>query len=119
MDPQRKPAADKRRWPRHPFRVPCDLWIKGTRHSGVVKDISRAGLFVETSAKAPPGTPLTLVFAPEQKRTEIRVTGRVMRSDRNQPQPGAENSGGIGVEVTEAGALGRLLGSLRVEPGKS
>jgi hypothetical protein len=114
VDSRRKTAADKRRSPRHPRQIPCDLWIRGTRHTGSVKDVSRAGLFVRTSAKAAPGTAITLVFAPARGRTEIRVAGRVVRCEKIQPHPAAESDGGIAVEVTEPGALGRLIGDLRL-----
>jgi hypothetical protein len=114
VDPLRKPAKDNRRAPRHLREIPCELWIRGTRHNGTVKDVSRAGLFVDTTALAAPGTAITLVFPAARGRTEIRVAGRVARSSRIRPGAAAETAGGIGVEVTEPGALGRLIGDLRL-----
>jgi PilZ domain len=112
-------SRDKRRHPRHARRIPCELFVRGQRHSGTVVDVSRAGLFVESDAKAPPGTPVTLLIAADQgrTRTEIRVTGRVARSDRIQPVP-AETIGGLGIEVTQPGAMGRLIGDLRLTVGE-
>jgi hypothetical protein len=115
MESSRRTAApkDKRRAPRHPRRIPCELWIRGARHIGTVKDVSRAGLFVETNAKAAPGTAVTLVFGAARGRTEIRVAGRVARIEKVAPEAATEGIG-IGVEVTEPGALGRLIGDLRL-----
>src|SRR5262245_7048434 len=112
--------SDKRRHPRHVRRIPCELFVRGQRHRGTVVDVSRAGLFVESDAKAPPGTPVTLLIAADQgrTRTEIRVTGRVARSDRIQPAPVAETIGGLGIEVTQPGAMGRLIGDLRLTVGE-
>ena len=117
MDARRKPS-DKRRAARQARKISCEVWVRGTRHTGVVKDISRGGLFVETPAKAAPGTTITLVFHAGQSWTEIRVAGRVVRADRVQLHL-AEKAGGIGVEVTQPGALGRVLGDLRLTQRES
>jgi hypothetical protein len=108
------PKPDQRRYPRLARRIPCEIYVRGKRHDGLVKNISRGGLFVQTGADAPPGTPITLVFAPGRGRTEIRVTGRVMHNERLQADPAMQSALGIGVEVTDPGALGRLLGELNL-----
>jgi Tfp pilus assembly protein PilZ len=112
VDARRKPN-DKRKAPRQARKISCELWVRGTRHPGVVKDISSGGLFLQTEAKAAPGTAVTLVFHAGKSWTEIRVAGRVVRADRVQPQL-AEKHGGIGIEVTQPGGLGRVLGDLRL-----
>lgn len=38
--------------------MPCDLTIAGRRHAGVLADLSPQGLFVQTDAHAPRGTPV-------------------------------------------------------------
>jgi hypothetical protein len=111
---QPAPKPDQRRYLRLVRRIPCELYIRGQRYSGLVKNISIGGLFVETHADAPPGTPITLVLAPGRGRTEIRVDGRVMRNERIQADPAVQSTLGVGVEVIEPGALGRVLGDLRL-----
>jgi Tfp pilus assembly protein PilZ len=107
------PAIDKRRHRRHARRIPCDLFIRGTRYSGIVKDASRGGVFVHTRAKASVGTAITIVIAPGEGRAEIRFEGRVVRTDRVSARLTTTQSGaGIGVEVFDPGALGRVLGDL-------
>ena len=119
MNTAPKSGVDKRRNPRHGRRITCELWIKGVRHTGIVKDISRGGLFVQTRATAPRGTELTLVIAAGEGHTEIRVAGRVARSDRIRAQLSVQSVAGMGIEVMQPGALGRLLGSLRMADGSS
>jgi hypothetical protein len=106
------PKPDRRRYPRLVRRIPCELYISGKRHSGLVQNISSGGLFVQTRADAPPGAPITIVFAPGRERTEIRVTGRVMRNERIQADPAMQSALGIAVEVLDPGALDRLLSDL-------
>ena len=90
-------------------RIPCELYIRGERHSGTVKDISRGGVFIETDAKPPVGVAVTVVFEPAAGRTEIRVAGRVVRSDHRHALRAMQGTIGIGIEVIEMGSLGRLL----------
>ena len=84
------------------------------RYSGIVKDVSRGGLFVSTRAKASPGTALTISVAPKHGRTEIRVMGRVVRADRIHAHLAMQAAGGLGIEVITPGALGRLIGDLEL-----
>jgi PilZ domain-containing protein len=106
--PRTRTGIDKRRHPRHPRRIPCELWIRGTRYTGIVKDVSSAGLFVQTRAQAGPGTALTLVIPPGNERTEIRVDGCVVRTDRVRARLAMQAAAGIGIAVA-AGALEPLL----------
>jgi hypothetical protein len=97
---------------RHARRIPCELWIDGARSTGIVKDVSRSGVFVQTRARAMPGTALTLVIAAGQGRTEIRVRGKVARAERIQAHFATQSAAGLGVEVLDPGGFGRLLGDL-------
>ena len=85
-----RPGSEKRRHPRQARRIPCELWIHGVRSTGIVKDVSRGGLFVHTRARAMPGTALTIAIAPGDGRTEIRLRGRVARAAA--PRRGNEQS---------------------------
>ena len=118
MMPRPRSRAEQRRNPRQVRRIPCELFLRGVRHSAVVKDISRGGVFVQTAAKAAVGTPVTLVVAPAAGRTEIRVAGRIVRADPGSAQsPDQEGTIGIGIEVMETGSLGRLLHDPRFVDG--
>jgi Tfp pilus assembly protein PilZ len=119
VDPRPKPGIDKRRHRRHVRRIRCELFIRGTRYGGIVKDVSRGGVFVNTRAKASIGTAITIVIPPGEGRTEIRFTGRVVRSDRVSARLAMQSAAGIGVEVLELGALGRLIGDPRLAMSES
>ena len=106
----RNRRTDQRRYPRHARRIPCEIWIRGVRHTGIVKDVSSGGLFVQTRAKAVPGTELTVVISPGTGRTEIRLTGRVARTDRVGAHLAMQSAAGLGIEAAQVGALGRLIG---------
>jgi Tfp pilus assembly protein PilZ len=101
-------ASDKRRHTRHPRRIPCELWIADKRYTGIVKDVSSGGLFVQTRAQAGPGTAITIVIAPGDEHDEIRVSGRVVRTDRMRARLAMQAAGGIGI-VVAAGVLERLI----------
>jgi len=105
-----KTSADKRRWARHARRIPCEIWIGGTRYTGIVRDVSSGGLFVQTRAKAMPGTALIVVIPPDDGRTEIRLTGRVARTDRVRAHLAMQSATGLGIEAAHVGGLGRLIG---------
>ena len=109
-----RPGIEKRRDPRHARRITCEIWIHGVRSSGIVKDVSRSGLFVQTRARAMPGTGLTIAIEMGEGRTEIRLRGRVARAERLQVHLAMQSAAGIGIEVLDPGALGRLLGDLRL-----
>ena len=109
-----KTRADKRRWPRHARRIACEIWIRGVRYTGIVKDVSSGGLFVQTRAKATLGTELTVVIPPSGGRTEIRLTGRVARTDRMRAHLATQSAAGLGIQAEQIGALGLLIGDPRL-----
>ena len=49
-----------------------------------------------------------------ENRPEIRVTGRVARHDRVQSNLATQAAGGLAIETVQVGALGRLIGDLRL-----
>ena len=106
------PASEKRRHPRYSLRLACEV-LCGLRFPGMIKDISRSGIFVYTIARPAPGSVVTVVFPASAGHPEIRVTGMVVRVERTQALAhlGPETHGGIALEVT-VGTLGRLLGDL-------
>jgi hypothetical protein len=99
---------DKRRFPRHPRRIPCELWIEGIQYTGIVKDVSSGGLLVRTHAEAAPGTAIIVIIAPANGQPDIRVSGRVLRLNREQTL-GTEAVSAMAIELAQVGALSRLL----------
>jgi hypothetical protein len=101
---------DKRRKPRVPRRLSCELWIAGKRQSGIVRDVSEFGLYVQTRVKAGPGEAIELVFAASGEQPEVRVHTRVARSDRLSAHFATSGAGGLGLELVEpAGGLETVL----------
>jgi len=94
--------VEKRRRPRQQRRLSCELWIDGKRHTGLLRDVSEVGLYVQTRAKAATGSEVDLVFAPEGKRPEVRVTARVARLERLTAHFAMQGAGGLGLAVREA-----------------
>jgi len=91
--------VEKRRKPRQQRRLSCELWIAGKRHTGIVRDVSEQGLYVQTRVRAATGDELELVFAAEGERPELRVNARVARLDRLTAHFATSGAGGLGLEV--------------------
>ena len=90
---------EKRRKPRQQRRLSCELWIEGKRHSGIVRDVSEFGLYVQTRIRAATGDELELVFPAESGRAELRVNAHVVRLDRLTAHFATSGAGGLGLEV--------------------
>ncbi len=90
---------EKRRKPRQQRRLSCELWIAGKRHSGIVRDVSELGLYVQTRVRAAGGDEIELVFPAEGKRPELRARARVVRLDRLSAHFATSGAGGLGLEV--------------------
>lgn len=90
---------EKRRKPRQQRRLSCELWIAGKRHSGIVRDVSEQGLYVQTRVRSATGDELELVFPAEGERAELRVNARVVRLDRLSAHFATSGAGGLGLEV--------------------
>ena len=92
---------EKRRKPRQQRRLSCELWISGKRHSGIVRDVSEVGLYVQTRVRAVAGDEIDLVFPAEGERAELRVSARVARLDRLSAHFATSGAGGLGLEVVQ------------------
>src|SRR5262245_5860843 len=106
--------VDKRRTPRQQRRLSCELWIAGKRHSGIVKDVSEFGLYIQTRARAVPGDGIELVFPADKERAELRVNARVARLDRISAHFATSNAGGLGLALIRPP---RALAPLLVQAG--
>ena len=81
-------------------RTPCNFSIQGRRQNGFVLDISRTGLFIQTSADPAPGLRLDIdvVFNDEILPMHVEVA----RRKKVPPQLLTVAHGGIGVRILSA-----------------
>jgi len=83
--------------PRYRIRVPCRVQIGESSHSGVVLNLSRMGLFVQTSAGLAAGDPVELTL-----RGESPVCAQVVWYRRVPPVLRAIAKGGAGLRIVGA-----------------
>ena len=77
--------------------VPCRLWIGKSSYSGVVLNLSRKGMFVQTCAAMSAGDPIDLKL-----RGEIDVQAQVVWRRRVPPALRNSAEGGVGVRIVGA-----------------
>jgi hypothetical protein len=106
--------VEKRRQTRQNRRLSCELRIAGRRHSGIVRDVSEIGIYVQTRVRAAAGDEIELVFPAEGERAELRVDAHVIRLDRLSAHFATAGAGGLGLEVVRPP---RGLAPLLVEAG--
>ncbi len=92
-------SANRRHGDRRFRPLSCEIEFEGKAHTGVIRDLTRHGLFVTSRFRAEPGTPVTVrVRRPGGETWEIQAT--VARS--------ADGSGalfsrrGLGLSIDEA-----------------
>ncbi len=83
--------------PRFRKRLPCRIRVDESRYSGIVLNLSRTGLFVQTAAAAPPGGSIEL-----ELRGEAPLQARVVWLRRVPQQLRSVSQGGIGVRIVGA-----------------
>jgi hypothetical protein len=109
--------VDKRRAPRTRKRIVCSLEVGGSRHSGIVLDVSAGGLFVQTSASPAVDTPVRVLLDLTQPRETVALETRVARKRVVPPRLVAVAQGGLGLEIREApDAFFRFVE--RLQPGE-
>ncbi len=86
--------------PRFRKRVPCTLRASGRSHAGMVLNLSRGGLFVQTSAHFSPGQDVSVELNVPPDR--IPVGARVVWRRVVAPQLRAVSHGGFGVRIENA-----------------
>jgi hypothetical protein len=87
---------------RHRRRLTCELrFADGRRAPGIVADLSRTGLFVQTSATALPDTLLELRMMPSSGE-QILLRVRVARQKRVDQRLVTISAAGLGLEILEA-----------------
>ena len=85
--------------PRYRKRVPCQLVIGGGSHPGMVLNVSRGGLFVQTSARARPGDRVRIALNTSPSRSTIGLEARVVWKRVSPPQLQSVTQGGVGLEI--------------------
>ncbi len=88
--------------PRIRKRVPCTLRSGGREHTGMVLNLSRGGLFVQTSANARPGDDVSLELNVAPGGAGIPVGARVVWRRVVAPQLRSVSHGGFGVRIENA-----------------
>ena len=87
--------------PRIKRRLPCDLFFNGGRHSGIVLNVSRSGLFIQTSIAANPGADVAInLNGPSGTAFEVDakvVWKRIVRSELM-----GVARGGVGLHIKRA-----------------
>jgi hypothetical protein len=85
--------------PRYRKRVPCQLVVEGGSHPGMVLNVSRGGLFVQTSARARPGDRVWIALNTSQQRSAIGLEARVVWKRVSPPQLQTVTQAGVGLEI--------------------
>lgn len=87
--------------PRFKKRVPCAVRIAGRRHSGIVLNVSRRGLYVQSSATAPPGASVAVELTPSG-RTAIELEALVVWKRVVPSRLRGVAHGGVGLQIQRA-----------------
>jgi Tfp pilus assembly protein PilZ len=85
--------------PRYRKRVPCQLVTGQGSHPGMVLNVSRGGLFVQTSARARPGDRVRLALNASAESGAIGLEARVVWKRVSPPQLQSFTQGGVGLEI--------------------
>jgi len=88
--------------PRFRKRVPCTLRCSGRAHSGMVLNLSRGGLFVQTSAHVAPGKDVSVELNVSSAGRRIPVGARVVWRRIVAPQLRTVSHAGFGVRIENA-----------------
>jgi hypothetical protein len=92
----------KRRHQRVKRRFACEFLADGQRYRGIIVELSRGGLFIQSDATTAPGTEIEIQLAGAGAVPELRLRGLVVRR-RMVPAPLATAiRRGIAVEILEA-----------------
>lgn len=89
--------------PRFKKRVPCDLVVAGTRHPGIVLNLSRSGLFVQTAMSFQRGDWVAIDLNSVAEPDSIELEAVVMWNRHVAAQLRGVRHGGIGLKIRNAG----------------
>ena len=83
-------------------RMSCKLRLGQQDHSGIVLDVSRMGLFVQTSAEARVGDKVEVVLSRPSPNSAIRLVAGVRWLRRVPTQLRSVSQAGIGLQISHA-----------------
>ncbi len=93
---------DTRVEPRFGRRIPCKLSRNLNTFSGLVLDVSRTGLFVQTGAVAKAGDEVEVLFNTREPDAAIVVNAQVVWQRKVPPQLRSAVEGGLGLQIRYA-----------------
>lgn len=88
--------------PRYKKRLPCRVNLGASQYSGLIMNLSRSGLFVQTGAGPAPGERVDVAVQAPTATPDIILTSRVVWKRVVPPQLRNTLAGGIGVEIQYA-----------------
>ncbi len=101
-------------------RIPCAFNAGGRSSSGLVLNVSRSGLFLQTSMPEDSGTVVDLELNPLEREQPIALTARVVWRRAVPAQLRTIVNGGIGMQIIRADeAYYGLLSELVERRGKT
>ena len=92
---------EEKRNPRTKKRMTCGLSIEGRHYSGFVLDISPGGLYVQTSARPAPGTPVEVELGLPTRKQPLQMRAKVARQKLVPPELLSVAQGGIGLQLDD------------------
>jgi PilZ domain len=93
--------AEHRAAKRYRRRTACELRAEGRQQRAIVLDLSRTGLFVQTSARLAPGTSVELLVHFEGHREPMLLRARVARQKAVPSNLTSVAQGGIGLRLID------------------
>jgi hypothetical protein len=94
--------AQKRAAKRFRRRMACELIADGRQQRAIVLDVSSTGMFVQTSTRLLPGTPVELQLRFETNDEPITIRARVVRHRSVPANLTSVAQGGIGLRILDA-----------------
>jgi hypothetical protein len=92
---------ERRRFPRHPMRIPCRFRIGDRQGQGFVTDLSAHGLFLQTTTPLEDGAEIRLDLDP-RRGPPLQLLGKVVRVRASHREALAVQRPGAGVRITSA-----------------
>jgi len=83
-------------------RMACEIRSEGRQQRAIVIDFSRTGLFVQTSVRLSPGTPVELWIQFEDQREPILLRASVARQKAVPSNLTSVAQGGVGLRILDA-----------------
>lgn len=114
MTSAQRPQSRERRWRRRTVRILVGYVSALGSACEYATTLGAGGLFIETAAPLPRGTPLRMRLRLPGTGDEHEIAGRVVWS--HQPRRGEDQPSGMGIEFTDPVAVSRLARGLDALP---